>query len=356
MVSPRHSLTIATQRFQTSSFLIRQSTIVNRQSSILLFLLVWSVFTLGQTSGASFTIYGIVRLPNGEPASRVTVNVRSQSGLDRQAFSDDMGRYEIRDLPRGRYFLTVTNPQAPDQLTDPAEADTGRSLSGRVLVHLFLRAKVDSTRETSGSVISVREAIQQIPKPAQKAYEQAIKYRSDRKLDQALDSLSRAIDLYPAYFQAFSERGHLRIGLGQIGDAAGDFEHALQINDRYEPALRGSGLCKFQQGNFAEAVRELEKALAVDPGVAATYLFLGVAQLAQDHRQPARLALQKALSLDPKGSTRARVHLANLLIKENRFLEAADELRAYLNAAPGAPDGEKLRALESQLRASVQKP
>lgn len=306
---------------------------------------------------AIFTIYGHVRLPDGSPASRVTVTIASQEGLNRQVFSDDMGRYEIRDLPRGRYFLRASNPAAPDQFTDPVEADTARSYGGRILVHIFLRKRPtpESSEEHRQAVISVAEAAQRIPKDAQKAFDRGLKYRSENKPERALESFSRAVDLYPGYFQAFAERGHLRIGLGQTPQAATDFAEALKLDARHEPALRGSGMCKFQQGKFAEAAAELEAAVAIDPSRAKSHLFLGLSDLALDRHDAARAALEQALSLDPTGSVRARVYLANLYLKENQLEKAAAELRAYLAAVPDAPDAAKLRALEEQLRDKIKK-
>ena len=306
------------------------------------------------------TIYGIVRLPNGEAASRIVVRVTSQSGLDRQAFSDDMGRYEIRDLPRLRYQITAINPSDSNQFTDPVEADlTSRYSGDRILVHIYLRnrAVVGSDKDkASAPGISVGEAAQRVPKAAQKAYDQAMKLRSEKKLAQAIESLDRALDLFPSYFQAFAERGHIRIALGQCGQATTDFAGALALNQGYEPALRGSGICKLEQGKVAEAIADLEAAASLNPTVYSTYLFLGVANIAFDRREAARAALQKALALDSVGAARAHVHLANLYLKEGRLKEAASEIENYLAAVPNAPDADKLRAVRSQIESRLRSP
>lgn len=312
-----------------------------------------------QPGGTSFVIYGIVRQPNGEPARHATVFVTGQSGLNRQIFADDMGRYEIRDLPRGRYQVTASNPADPEQFTDPIEADTGRNVGQRMLVHVYLRLRTDAKRaaeKPAGPVISVAEASQRIPKAAQRAFEHAIKQRTEQKSGEALRDLDKAIDLYPGYFQALAERGHIKIGLGRGPDAAADFAEAVKINPQYEPALRGSGICKIEAGKMAEAVADLDAAVALNPGIASSYLFLGVANLALDRRDAARAALQKALALDAAGAARAHVHLANLAMKENRLSDAAEEIRKYLAAVPNSPDAEKLRAVEAQLRARITKP
>ena len=315
-----------------------------------------SAALLAQSPATSYTIHGVVRLPSGEPAARVIVKITSQSGLDRQYFADDTGRYEIRDLPRGSYQVTAINPSDPSQYSDTADADTSRSFASRMLVHLYLHSRSASrTEKAAAPVISVGEAAQRVPKPALKAYEHAIKLRNERKLQEALTDLDKAIALYPGYFQALAERGHVKIGLGRSLDAARDFAAALLLNPQYELALRGSGICKLEQGKFAEAVTDLESAAALNPAVTSTYLFLGVANAGLDRREAARSALQKALRLDANAAVRAHVHLANLYIKENRLQEAVTELQVYLAAAPNAPDAERLRSVEAQLSARVNK-
>jgi tetratricopeptide (TPR) repeat protein len=319
--------------------------------------LALTIFPVDGQGQTMYVVYGNVRLPNGSPAPRATVRLTGQSGIDRQTFTDDMGRYEIRDLPRGRYFLSAANPAAPEQLTDPAEVDINRLGAARVLVHLFFRSgsTTESRGERKGSSISAAEAAQRIPKQAHKAFEQALRHRADQKLEKSLESFTRAIELFPAYFQAYAERGHLQIALGHVADASSDFGRALALNDRYEPALRGAGLCRFQERKFEDAVTNLNRAVAEEPGNAVTYLFLGMANLALDRREPARYALQKALAIDRKGAARAHVHLANLAIKENRPQDAIRELQAYLDAQPHTEDAEKLRAIIARLELQGQR-
>lgn len=84
---------------------------------------------LGQATSvgrAPYVVSGNVRLPNGAPAPRVVVRVTSTTGSDRQTITDESGHYELRDLTRGRYVLTASNPEDPDQISDYAEVDVSR--------------------------------------------------------------------------------------------------------------------------------------------------------------------------------------------------------------------------------------
>jgi len=295
-----------------------------------------------------------VAQPDDSPAGRAIVRISGQTGLDRQVSADDTGRFELRELPAGRYHLTAVNPSAAEQFAEPVEVELNRSDSRFITVNIFMRNRdtKDSAKEKKPGIITLAEEMQGVPKPARKAFEQAMKLRSEKQYDQSLMKFNRSLELFPSYLQAFAERGHLLLTLGKLSEAMKDFEHALELEGRYGPALRGSGLGKFQQRKYAEAIQDLKRAADAEPGNATNHYFLGIAAVALDQREQARAALQKALSIDPASSVRAHVHLASLLIKENHPQEAAREIEIYLKAVPNPFDEDRLRALLSELRAA----
>jgi tetratricopeptide (TPR) repeat protein len=248
------------------------------------------------------------------------------------------------------------NPQDPDQSTDNIEADTSRTAGNRLVVNLYLRTATRTTGGSKPGVVSAAEGSQQIPKDARKAYEEGVKLRGRNQAEKALASFDRAIEIYPDYFQALAERGELRITKSQIEQALVDFEQALRLNKDYGPALRGAGYCKLEQQQFVVAIGYLERATSTEPGFADSHLFLGIANLALDRREPARRALLEALKIDSRHSVTAHIYLADLYTRENRFKDAADELRAYLTARPDAPNAQSLTAKETELRARAKQP
>ena len=303
---------------------------------------------------AGFSINGTVSLPDGNPAIRVIVRISGLSGLNREVRTDNQGRYDFQGIPAGRYRLTVTNPAEPSQFTDAVEADTSRTAGNRLLVHLYLRT-AQAKKEPRAGVLSLAEASQQIPKDARKAFVEALRLKADNQIDQALKIFTKAIDLYPSYFQALAERGQLQIAKNQIAGAIADFERAVKLNEEWGPALRGLGYCYLEQQKFEDAAQFLERAVASEPGVANTHLFFGIASLALDRRDAANKALQEALRLDSKVAVTAHIYLADPYTRQERYTEAADELRIYLAARPGAPNAAKLKAKEAELRARTKR-
>ncbi|HEU0180024.1 MAG TPA: tetratricopeptide repeat protein [Blastocatellia bacterium] len=303
--------------------------------------------------GGGFVIFGRVRLPDGRPAAaRMKVFIEATNGLRRDTLSDDQGNYEFRGMNGGRYRVYATNPDAPEQYCDPIEADTTRSYSNRLQVDINLKLPLHKEKkDVNPGIVSAAEAAQNIPKPALKAYEQGLKLQKEDKGEQALTAFNQAIELYPEYFQALTERANLLMGRSKLTEAAADFERALRLNDKYSPALRGLGYCQIQQKQFEVAASNLERAFVIEPKVPLTLLLLGYANLSLGRYEPAKQCLQEALKLGPESAARAYVYLADVFAHEQKFKEAADSIRRYLTLKPDAADATDLRKMESDWRA-----
>ena len=116
-------------------------------------------------------------------------------------------------------------------------------------------------------------------------------------------------------------------------------------------ALRGIGYCQIQRKKFYEALGNLEKAYVLEPNAPMTLLLLGYANLSLNRHEEARQCLQQALKLNAESAARAHVYLAEILAHEQKFKEAADEIRAYLKANPNASDAASLQKMEADWRA-----
>jgi tetratricopeptide (TPR) repeat protein len=302
--------------------------------------------------GGGFVIFGRVNLPDGHPArARMKVFIEGLNGLRRDILSDDQGNYEFRGISGGSYRVHATNPNAPEQYCDPIEADTARAYAGRLQVDINLKLPLHKEKKGANpGIVGVSEITQNIPKPALKAYEQGLKLQKENKEEQALAAFNQAVELYPEYFQALTERANLLMGRNQLADAEADFERALRLNDKHVPALRGLGYCQIQQKQFEAATKNLERAFVIEPESPLTLLLLGYANLLLGRYDPAKQCLEEALKLGPEVAARAHVYLAEVFAQEQKFKDAADSIRRYLTLKPDAADAKHLKELESQWR------
>jgi Tfp pilus assembly protein PilF len=298
------------------------------------------------------TIQGQVSLPEGAPASNVLVTLVYRGGVPRQTYANEHGRFEFAGIPEGAYSLSAKSLTDPGLSVEGVEADTTRTVTGDLNISLILRRDITPTGVASkAEIVTAAEAEQKVPKAARRAFRDAVKFREEDRSEKALESLSRAVELYPDYFQAFAERGDLLIALHKLADACKDFESALKLNPRYSPALRGAGYCKLEGRQFEEAAKYLEQSVSAQPVNPNAYLLLGIAYLELDRREQARDALLKALGFNTRRELRARIYLGNLYARSGQFKEAADELRKYLDENPDDPAAAELREVESKWRA-----
>ncbi|HEX8922747.1 MAG TPA: tetratricopeptide repeat protein [Pyrinomonadaceae bacterium] len=301
------------------------------------------------------TIQGQVSLPEGMPVGRALVTLMSGTGVPRQTYTTEQGRFEFQGIVEGSYTLSARSLNDPTLATESVETDTSRTATSNLSVNLTLRKEADA-RGPKAEVVTLAEAEQKVPKQARKAFREGLKFREDSQPEKALQSLSRAVELYPEYFQALAERGDLQVFQRKLAEAAEDFERSLKINPRYGPALRGAGYCKLEKREFEAAIKYLEQSITAQPEHANVYLLLGIAYLELDRREQSRAALVKALSFNTARELRAHIYLGNLFARERMYKEAAEELRKYLEANPADPAAADLKAVEAQWRARAATP
>lgn len=303
-------------------------------------------------SAKHFSVEGRVSLPNDRPATRARVRLSSQAGISREVVTNDNGRFEFADLPPGTYYLTASSLTDSSLVSETVETDTTRTAIGVINVSLFLRSgrSAPADADAKPAVVSLVEVGQKVPKEARKAFQKGIKLRDEMRLDEARQQITRAVELYPEYFQALAERGDILVSQRRLAEAAEDFARALKANPLYGPALRGAGYCKLEGRQFEEAARYLEQAASLDPGNANNYLLAGIANLELDRRDAARQALRQALKIDATRAVRAHIYLANLFAREREYRKAADELHLYIEAVPSDPEAAELSKIEASWR------
>jgi tetratricopeptide (TPR) repeat protein len=300
------------------------------------------------------TICGKVSLPDGRPASRVGISISGRNGFTASTNTDDQGSYCFESIPPTFFTLTVNPPPDAKFVAEPARLDATTG-GPTFTVNIFTKYPLENTlpKERPAPSISATEAGQRIPKGAKKALDKAQKYREEKKFDDAIAELDKAIEIYPGYFQALAERGVVLIQSGHPEKALPDFDKSMQIFPDYEPALSGAGYCLLTSGQFDRSVALLEKAVGIEPSNAKSQMFLGIAHLALSHWQKAQEALERALKLDPSGAVSAHIYLGDALAAQHLYARAAEELHTYLQLNPGAPNADRLRSKEAHWRSLV---
>jgi len=116
----------------------------------------------------------------------------------------------------------------------------------------------------------------------------------------AVESLRRAVELEPGYFEARYQLGSLLLELGEVGEAAVHLERAMAERPDFAPSYRELGTALGRLGRLDDARLHLERALALVPGDVRALNSLGALSAREGDLVTARALFERALSIDPE--------------------------------------------------------
>ncbi len=133
---------------------------------------------------------------------------------------------------------------------------------------------------TANDLIGYHEYLRQTQAPsfyipiANSYYKEGFERTSQKKHYEAIDSYSKAIDLFPQFFEAIDNRAFCKMDLGLWTDAIEDFKLSLLQHPKSLLAEFSIGECYFKMGDYDNAKRQFEIAYRMDPNHQAIKQFL----------------------------------------------------------------------------------
>lgn len=208
---------------------------------------------------------------------------------------------------------------------------------------------VSPTRAIATGPISVTSM--QAPDDAKKALEKAQKAMAKEKLEDAEKELTRAVQIYPRYAQAWWMLGNLHGSQDLADRAAEDFTHALSADPQFVSAHYGMAIVAMRQKNWAEVVRHADQASALNAAAFPdAYFFSAVANYNSGKIPAAETSARKFLAVDSLHRRPEAMLLMSEILKVRRdFAGAAEQKRAYLAAVPNDANAAGIRAEIKQL-------
>jgi tetratricopeptide (TPR) repeat protein len=93
----------------------------------------------------------------------------------------------------------------------------------------------------------------------------------------AIDYLTKAIELDPKSSRAYYYRGIAYGKLGNDQQAIKDFDKAIELNPKYSMAYNGRGIAYGNLGDYKQAIEDYNKAIELNPKYAHAYYDRGLA-------------------------------------------------------------------------------
>jgi cytochrome c-type biogenesis protein CcmH/NrfG len=326
-------------------------------------LFVTIVLTVGQffaaaplVQGAGNTIEGHITGPTGRPVGDLRITLKNGNFSEvASTVTDGSGHFRFMNLPSDNYYVVV----------EPGETDFER-VSQRVAVMPFraghgevFRVDIGMTSKRANSTmfgpINASTAVvfrQDIPVTAKREFDNGIRILDDGKFDSAAESLKKAIEIFPDYYEALERLGGEYTMREDAKSALPLLMHAVEVNRDGWRAFYFLGIAQYKTNHQAEAIKSLQRAVELNPGFPNAYMWLGmILAINPAMRASAIESLEKAAKLS-KGHLpgQAYYYMGGLYIKNNQYKEAADAFENLLKVSPDVGEKDKIKEMIAQLR------
>jgi lipoprotein NlpI len=184
------------------------------------------------------------------------------------------------------------------------------------------------------------------PKEAQKAYEKGLKEaRGEKpKWDRAGKELSKAVELYPQFAEAWYELGEVRLRQEDVAKAKEAFQHAIETDANFQKPYAPLSLIELKQGNREESARLADKAVSLNPGLTEAHFYAAMAHFMLGHIDRAGEA---GLMVVKQGGEahypRVLVILGDYFAQKEDFTASAKHYQQYVELEPKSPMAEQAR-------------
>jgi tetratricopeptide (TPR) repeat protein len=182
-------------------------------------------------------------------------------------------------------------PPGPIQASEPPQDEVSK-LSLQGLAHAEQRRYDDALRDLG-------RALELEPDDTYALARRSEVYRMKGRYHDALRDLSRVLELEPDDPTTLVARGDLHTGQGRYDDALPDLNRALELEPDNLTALASRGGIHAEQGRYDDALRDLDRVLELDPSDAFVLATRGAIYAEQGRDDDALRDLDQALELDP---------------------------------------------------------
>jgi Tfp pilus assembly protein PilF len=304
----------------------------------------------------------------GAPADHIAIERVCNGLVRREGYTDSKGEFQFelgrnqqdRDASQGDSDRMVTTRAGRASLSGGTQiryddCELRASLAGFVSTQVPMRVESDlSVLHVStiflnrlggveGATVSTTSMA--APKEARNAFEKARKAGSEKKFDEAIKELNKAVTIYPQYALAWSLMGEIHRLQNQFDLARKEYNQALASDTKFVNPYFGLAAMAVVENKWADAARITDQLIQLNPYAypmahyfnAAAYYNLGKLDEAE----------QSARKFQQMDTAHARPDIAlllgNILAGKHQYADAAQLYRDFLAARPDAPNAGEVR-------------
>ena len=285
-----------------------------------------------------------LRFANGVCDSTTHVQLSGTSGPISDRRPDDQCEVDFTNVPTGSYHVELSG-QGFAQSEDIVTTTNGNSD-----FEVELKGSGNQKATAGGPVISAADL--GAPAKAVKEFDKSNLFINQQEFSKAIQSLNRAIAIYPQYASAYNNLGAIYARLGDHAKERDALERAISLDDHLAAAYLNLGRMNITDRNFPAAEAVLRKAASYDPTDSVALMLLSFCQFEDNHIDDAistsHLAhglrgkhsfvhIVAAESLESKHDTPGAIAELELYLKEDPAGDRADAVRKELATLRPAP-------------------
>jgi len=156
--------------------------------------------------------------------------------------------------------------------------------------------------------------------------------------EEAISSFDRALEINPGHHQSWSNRGNCLNNLGQYGEAISSCDRALEINPEHHQSWYNRGNSLLYLGQYKEAIVSYDRVIKIQPDSYSAWNNRGATLVDWGRYEEAILSCNRALEIEPN-YREALCNLGNALYRLKRYEEA---IHTYDRALKIKPDDLKI--------------
>jgi tetratricopeptide (TPR) repeat protein len=312
-----------------------------------LFCVLLCAGSLSAQSADGNTLIGKVRTESGRPLANVLVELQTGNGvLITQTVTTNEGDYAFTSLT-GASFVIVVNE--PDHKPFAERVELTRTATTRpgemVRIDLVLSPREHPPTPRADTIFH-----QDVPEAALRAYRLGLRWLAERKSNEGIAALNKAVAILPKYFDARLALGLEYFRLHRLSDAIQELELARAVNPRDARLYNTFGLVLYEQKKFDTAAIVLEAAERLNPTSAQTHLMRGAALIETGRLNEAEEEIVRADQISGHKLSLVHLHVARIYEKRGDRIRAADELETYLRQNPSAENAPAIREAIKKLK------
>lgn len=314
-------------------------------------------------------VSGRVMISGGGPMADHILIERVCNGLVRhEGYTDSRGEFQF-ELGRNQQERDASQDDSDRMVTTRGSnsAITGRSqirfdgcelrasLPGYISNLVSLRVENDATvlhvqpivltrlGGVEGATISATSMV--ASKEARNAFEKGRKAGAEKKFDEAIKELNKAVEIYPQYAIAWSLMGEIHRLQNQFDLAKKEYSQALAVDTKFVSPYFGLAAMAIVENKWAEAAQFTDQLIALNPfAYPMAYFFNAAANYNLGNLDVAEQSARKFQQMDTAHSRPdIALLLGNILAAKHQYAAAAQLYRDFLAVKPDAPNADEVR-------------